>query len=255
MTFLLFLVSVMNTHLRDIIFTEALQMNAVPLSDGELDSKRPRKRARFGARDDQMSGMLLVPLEKDEELRGGRVVVTAADIFSNTELRLSVFEFLSPVDFVRATEACGSSMILAAKKGDLQVVRSFVERFDMSALLQEYFKISQENGREEMASFVSRYFLDHDTGAIRFRDEVLHLHPERKFKERMFNIKNVVVSTLQNIRPQPGNPIPNTAFIAAAIAGMDLDAFLEHLQIWLKKNFMNKFDGLGLRVTFRGAMC
>ena len=228
----------MGTHLRDIIFTEAVQMDAMSLSDGESDSKL----ARVGARHD------VVSLEEGEESRGDRVVVTAAYIFSIAELRLSIFQFLSPLDFVRATQACGSSMILAAKKGDLQVVRSFVERFDMSALLQEYFKIAQENGREEMASFVSRYFLDHDTGAIRFRDEVLHLHPERKFKERMFNIKNVVVSTLQNIRPQPGHPIPNTSFIAAAIAGTNLDQFLEVLQIWLKKNLMNKFDGLGLRV-------
>ena len=54
---------------------------------------------------------------------------------------------------------------------DLGTVKYFADRFDMRKLLQDYFQVAKECGRFQMAQFIARYFLNHETGQVEFQHE------------------------------------------------------------------------------------
>ena len=53
----------------------------------------------------------------------------------------------------------------------LEKVDSVLSHFDMRNLLQDYFQVAKECGRFQMAQFIARYFLNHETGQVEFQHE------------------------------------------------------------------------------------
>lgn len=199
----------------------------------------------------------LVDVKQEQEAKGGGRDQACQLASLPDELSMRVFDFLNAKDLARTwlfaktfAAGCpffgngGDSVIVPTSERKLWTkekfeVQYFVDRFKMSALLREFFKLAIEDGREQMAQFIASYFLDHAGGGIGFLYHVFVQLTSREAKDenfrRMRTLKAAACGFLRHMADWTPRRLPNALQRARTIESMpneDLTQFLTTLTKW-----------------------
>jgi hypothetical protein len=157
------------------------------------------------------------------------------------ELRLRVFDNISP-------EVLMNTICIAKSFNPFEfpiILEYFVKRCEMTALLGDFFQATHQHGRAQMAEFVSRFFLNSNTGDVRFQYDdfeqprrIQQDGVERRFAlaeqdfRKIIKIRDVAKHYLDFLGLEWFEGVRLHSETANRISQMHPNDFLKHLRTW-----------------------